>query len=277
MTSVAALRFALVSTLAATVAAVADTCPVTASTPQSCKNTTAVTNTCCFNSPGGQLLQTQFWDTDPETGPTNSWTIHGLWPDECNGGYQESCDESRAYTNVTQVIEQYDPTGTLLAYIQKYWKNDDGTDEELWEHEWETHGTCISTFDTKCYTNYKPAEELYDFVNSTVSLFKTLNSYELLTSAGISPSSSKTYTSKQITAALAAGHGGIAPTILCSDDELDQIYYGFETKGSVQTGEFIPVAATGESSSCPSSGIKWVPKTTSSRKSNKRAARAVKH
>ncbi|KAG5735221.1 hypothetical protein E4T56_gene13699, partial [Termitomyces sp. T112] len=47
----------------------------------SCHNTSAVSNLCCFESPGGLLLQTQFWDTDPSTGPTNSWTIHGLWPD----------------------------------------------------------------------------------------------------------------------------------------------------------------------------------------------------
>ena len=54
--------------------------PPTCSNPQtSCHNTTAVSNTCCFNSPGGLLLQTQFWDTNPATGPTNSWTIHGLW------------------------------------------------------------------------------------------------------------------------------------------------------------------------------------------------------
>ena len=44
----------------------------------SCHNTTAE-NTCCFNFPGGQVLQTQFWDTDPATGPADSWTIHGLW------------------------------------------------------------------------------------------------------------------------------------------------------------------------------------------------------
>lgn len=31
----------------------------------SCHNTTAVKDTCCFESPGGLLLQTQFWDTDP--------------------------------------------------------------------------------------------------------------------------------------------------------------------------------------------------------------------
>ena len=46
----------------------------------SCHNTTALMgNTCCLNSPGGQLLQTQFWDTDPATGPADHWTIHGLW------------------------------------------------------------------------------------------------------------------------------------------------------------------------------------------------------
>ena len=36
-------------------------CAVTGSTPQSCQNTTKVTDTCCFNAPGGQLLQTQVW------------------------------------------------------------------------------------------------------------------------------------------------------------------------------------------------------------------------
>ena len=45
----------------------------------SCHNTTAVDNLCCFNAPGGSLLQTQFWDTNPASGPSDSWTIHGLW------------------------------------------------------------------------------------------------------------------------------------------------------------------------------------------------------
>jgi hypothetical protein len=34
----------------------------------SCHNTTAVADTCCFNAPGGELLVTQFWDTNPSTG-----------------------------------------------------------------------------------------------------------------------------------------------------------------------------------------------------------------
>ena len=28
----------------------------------------------------GLIQQVQFWDTDPVTGPSDSWTIHGLWP-----------------------------------------------------------------------------------------------------------------------------------------------------------------------------------------------------
>ncbi len=44
----------------------------------SCHNTTAV-GTCCLNYPGGLMLQTQFWDTQPPVGPSDSWTVHGLW------------------------------------------------------------------------------------------------------------------------------------------------------------------------------------------------------
>ena len=53
--------------------------PVCSNPGLSCQSTAPVQDTCCFNSPGGQLLQTQFWDSNPPTGPVDSWTIHGLW------------------------------------------------------------------------------------------------------------------------------------------------------------------------------------------------------
>lgn len=52
-------------------------CPIDG--PLSCHNTTVAPDSCCFIYPGGQLLQTQFWDTSPSVGPADSWTLHGLW------------------------------------------------------------------------------------------------------------------------------------------------------------------------------------------------------
>jgi ribonuclease T2 len=151
--------------------------PLTCSNPQtSCKNTTAVADTCCFNAPGGQLLQTQFWDTNPSTGPSNSWTIHGLWPDHCDGTYDSNCDSSREYTNITAILQSYGKSD-LLAYMNTYWVDLDGNDESFWEHEWGKHGTCISTLKPSCYTGYTAQEEVPDYFQKTVDLFKSLDSY----------------------------------------------------------------------------------------------------
>ncbi len=55
----------------------APSCPI--DSPTSCQNSTVAPDSCCFIYPGGQLLQTQFWDTNPTVGPVDSWTLHGLW------------------------------------------------------------------------------------------------------------------------------------------------------------------------------------------------------
>ena len=61
---------------APSVLADAETCPN--DTPLSC-STSSEEASCCYNTPGGAFLLTQFWDYDPSTGPSDSWTIHGLW------------------------------------------------------------------------------------------------------------------------------------------------------------------------------------------------------
>ena len=84
----------------------------------SCHNTTAQENLCCFNSPGGALLQTQFWDTNPPTGPDDSWTLHGLWPDNCDGTYEANCDPRRAYTNITEILQAAGADETMLDLLR---------------------------------------------------------------------------------------------------------------------------------------------------------------
>ena len=87
---------------------------------------------------------------------------------------------SRQYTNITAILQSYGQTA-LLDYMNTYWKDANGNDETFWEHEFGKHGTCISTLDTKCYTGYTPQEEVVDYFNTTVALFKTLDSYAVRT------------------------------------------------------------------------------------------------
>ncbi|TVY19483.1 Ribonuclease T2-like [Lachnellula arida] len=249
--------------------------PKTCSNPAlSCSSSTS-TDLCCLNSPGGQLLQTQFWDTSPSTGPSDSWTIHGLWPDHCDGTYDSNCDTSRAYTNITDILKSFDKTD-LLDYMNSYWLDEDGDNESFWEHEWGKHGTCISTLEPSCYTDYTPTQEVPDFFQKTVDLFKTLDSYTVaalsfcpriiltiskaLADAGITPSSSKTYTSAAILAALKTSFG-YEVVIQCSSGALDAIWYSYDVRGSIQTGTFVPTDPDGSKSNCADSGVKYLPKS----------------
>ena len=225
----------------------------------SCHNTTAVSNLCCFNAPGGSILQTQFWDTKPASGPKDSWTIHGLWPDNCDGTYDAYCDDTRAYTNISAILDAAGQK-SLVEYMNTYWVSNVGSAETFWEHEWGKHGTCMSTLKPNCYTNYQPTEEVPDYFSRTVNLFKSLPSYEWLQQAGITPSADKTYTLSQIQNALSKHHNGKTPFVGCANGALDELWYFFNVRGSIQTGTFVPADSL-SASTCPSTGIQYLPKT----------------
>ncbi|KAM6498661.1 ribonuclease T2 [Amanita muscaria] len=230
----------------------------TSGTP-SCTNTTAM-NTCCFESPGGLLLLTQFWDFNPTTGPTNSWTIHGLWPDHCDGTFDSNCDPSRDYTNIAGLLTDQGASDTL-AFMQTYWKNINGNDEQLWEHEWATHGTCMSTLHTSCLPPGSPTgAEAVAFYQTVVGLFKNFDIYNSLAAAGITPSTSATYSLSTLQSALKTAFGQVTPAFYCSSGSLNQVYVYFHLQGSVIDGAFDPIDAP-FAGSCSSSGIKYPPKS----------------
>lgn len=79
---------------------------------------------------------------------------------------------------------------------------------------------------------------------------------QILSDAGIVPSNSATYTSKEILAALSAS-AGADPVLLCSSSTLSSIYYGFYVTGPLLNEDFTPTTVTGEDSTCPSSGISY--------------------
>lgn len=57
-----------------------------------------ITDSCCTETYGGLVVSTQFWSTytglesKGQVLPKNSWSLHGLWPDFCNGSYTQYCD-----------------------------------------------------------------------------------------------------------------------------------------------------------------------------------------
>ncbi|KAF4611724.1 hypothetical protein D9613_004228 [Agrocybe pediades] len=226
----------------------------------SCHNSSSVSNLCCFEAPGGLLLQTQFWDTNPSTGPSNSWTIHGLWPDNCDTTFEENCDPSRAYTGIANLLTSNGASDTL-SFMNTHWVDINGQNEQFWEHEWATHGTCMSTLVPKCLPSgsVKGAEAVA-FFQTVVKLFQTLPTFTWLENEGITPSTSKTFTLSQLTTALAAQSGGFTPALDCESGALNQISWYFNLKGSIIDGTFVPINAP-KAGSCPSSGIKYPPKS----------------
>ncbi|GAA5882829.1 hypothetical protein JCM16303_002481 [Sporobolomyces ruberrimus] len=243
----------------------AGSCPAPNFLPQSCtsgKSPQGVDG-CCTNTPGGYLLQTQFWDTNPPAGPSDSWTVHGLWPDNCDGTYEQYCDQSRQYTDIRGKLQTYGPSD-LVPFMDKYWKDYQGNDESFWEHEWGKHGTCISTLNTTCYgSSYTPYEELVDFFSRTVSLFKSLPTFTWLTDAGIVPSTTKTYTLAQLQA-VAKAKFGYEVVWNCQNGQLNEVWYGYTAQGPIAGGKMNPTGPIGSGSTCPSTGIKYLPKGTTS-------------
>lgn len=216
-------------------------------------------DSCCTNVPGGQLLLTQFWDSHPATGPSDSWTIHGLWPDNCDGTYEAFCDSERSYHNITQILEQ-GGGHEVVDFMRKYWKDQHGNDETFWQHEWAKHGTCISTLEPRCMgSSYQPQSEVVTFFNKTVELFKSLSTYEWLKDAGIVPSPACTYTLDQLQE-VAKKHTGKEAVWNCRGHLLNEVWWHFNTVGTVADGKFVNAHPVGPRSTCPYKGIQYLPK-----------------
>ncbi|KAI1785710.1 ribonuclease T2 [Ganoderma leucocontextum] len=250
--------------------------------PTSCHNTTAVKDQCCFESSGGMLVQKQFWDTNPSSGPSNSWTIHGLWPAKCDGTLVENCDSSRDYTDIAGLLTKQGASDTL-SFMKKYWVDTTGKNEQFWEHEWSTHGTCYSTLKPSCLPSGSPTgAEAVAYFQTAEKLFKTLPTYQLFDTNLISPSSSETYSLSTLSDALRYA-SGVTPVLNCEGSTLNSVDWYFNVKGSLIDGTFVLTNAPPSKGNCPQTGIKYPPKrgspasTATSHRSSHTAAHSKKH
>lgn len=145
--------------------------------------------------------------------------------------------------------------------MDTYWVDINGDNEQFWSHEWSKHGTCINTIEPSCYTDYTPQEEVGDFFQKVVDLFKGLDTYKALADAGITPGSDE-YDLSDLEDALAKIHDGKKPQLSCESGELNQVYYYFVVQGNAIDGTYKAVDSV-QSSNCPSSGIIYAAKSGS--------------
>jgi len=202
-------------------------------------------------------MQTQFWDSDPSTGPTDSWTIHGLWPDHCDLTFDESCDPSRAYTNIRSLLSLN--AEDTLSFMDTYWVDIKGDNDQFWAHEWGKHGTCMSTLKPDCLPDGSPEGlEAVAYFQTVVELFKTLPTYDWLARGGIVPSDSTTYTLSQLISTLKSATG-VTPALDCKRGVLNGVSWYYNLRGSAIDGNFRLIDAP-KHGSCPSHGISYPPK-----------------
>ncbi|ODV64257.1 ribonuclease T2, partial [Ascoidea rubescens DSM 1968] len=235
---------------------------------------------CCFESPGGVIMQTQLWN--PYKGPKDSFTIHGLWPDKCDGSWEQFCDRStqipfsRTFDLRSVIRDQFNET-LLLDYMNEYWKDFSRDDSNLWKHEFNKHGTCVSTIQPPCYQKkdnsskgssrgvfeeneiiekeYLRYQNAIDYFKVTINLFRKLPTYEWLKEDGIIPSGVKTYTRDEISQSLNK-HFGSNVYFSCRGRKLNEIWYYFNSYGSILQQNFTSIdTLTNYDNRCPATGI----------------------
>lgn len=230
-------------------------CPI--GLPETCTNSTPIENSCCFESPSGTFLLTQFWDYYPPIGANDTFTLHGIWPNLCYNNYLQFCDDSLEVSKIREIVGKFDPQ--LVKDLDQYWKNINGNDDSLWEHEFNKHGTCVNTIKPSCYVDYEPFKNVYDYFKVAMNLYKTLPTFKFLEQEGIVPSEDKTYTKKEISAALTK-HFGHEVNFKCNRyNGIQEIWYYFHLQGPLTGEEFVPIEAV-VLSNCPETGIKFFPK-----------------
>lgn len=246
---------------------------------------------CCINDPSGHFLQTQFWDTSPPLGGNETWTIHGLWPDLCTGGFDQYCNGTRSHSpeKITQILSDASSPQVqggshpgLMDFMTKHWLSLDSRNANLWAHEWNKHGTCISTLESQCYDRDSSASgssqeladgDVLDYFTHAALLYSTLPTFDFFARHGIVPSYENSYELDHLRQAIRDSQHGHEATIRCRNhNELSEIWYSFNVRadlrhamdlwwdGNQQWNTWVPADPQGQTSNCPTTGIRYLPK-----------------
>ncbi|KAI9353574.1 ribonuclease T2-like protein [Obelidium mucronatum] len=236
--------------------------------PQQCDNSivscTSKADACCVPTNGVMVLALQWLPgycksiNDRCTHdvldriPQDQWTIHGLWPDNCQGYQVSDCDTKRVYSDTANRVKN---TG-IYRNLTTYWVSFKGGKEsdfnDFWGHEWSKHGTCYSPADRECVGNSIGAD-VEKFFRDTLYLQAKYNVFAALKNANIVPSKTAAYKSEDIKNALVASFGALSIGLVCKGPYLGEIRLGLlGTGGDVAKNGDVYLPST-----CPRYGVMY--------------------
>ncbi|ORZ22325.1 ribonuclease T2-like protein [Absidia repens] len=184
-------------------------------------------DTCC--SPKyGLVVFTLQWV--PGYGPSDEFTIHGIWPDTCDGGRapRRGCDRTRISNNIGPIIKSINPT--LYQQISRVWPSYKGNNNWFWSHEWNTHGSCVSTLRPNCYgEKYTKYQDVNDYFQKAIDLHHDYDIYGALNVAGVLPG--RTYNVETMLEALRQAYGNRVKIDCDRSGQLKEIGLFFYVQG----------------------------------------------
>ncbi|KAF9428792.1 ribonuclease T2-like [Podila epigama] len=209
-----------------------DVCPVDV---LSCTAESAGSSACCLPEMGLILLTQQWYHG---LGPSNEFTIHGLWPDTCSGGHGPAtgCDANRVYTDISTRLQNFSgkPAG-FMESLDTYWSSYKGDNNAFWAHEWNKHGTCVSNLAPSCHSNFVSDQDVYHYFSKTLELRAQYNLFAALAAKGIHPGSTPNVADMHTAVRDAFG---VDAQINCASGVLSEIWIYFKVKNGSQ---YVPV------------------------------------
>ncbi|ORZ07398.1 ribonuclease T2-like protein [Absidia repens] len=201
-----------------------ETCPINA---LSC--TPDAGGSCCSPA-NSRVVLVQGWYQG--LGPADSFTMNSLRASHCDGRRTRwGCDPSRNYPNLDSILSV---NQTLYDEMRTYWPSVNGPDrnDEFWSHEWENQGTCITTLEPKCFSNYTQYQDVYTYFGTALQLHQQHDLFAMLSNSNITPGGSY---SLDVFEEAIRSYTGFTPKITCNQGSvLNEIMIYFNVRNGDQ-------------------------------------------
>lgn len=179
----------------------------------------------------------------PSVGPSNKFTIHGLWPNQCNGVPINDCFEPKGLSSalLQQKLTQDYPD--VLGRMNTLWPSVAVPNINFWYDEYAKHGTCLTTINPDCFQSSNAICSAISYYKQALDLADKYDLYAALKSQKILPdvTGSKSFQPQQILDGLRKAYPNLGITFSCQGmvgDTQFEVKLSFKVKARTEFVEY---------------------------------------